>query len=274
VKTEIRADTLDVDGATLYYEVRGGGPPLLMIPGGGGDAGYYTAVADILADQFTVITYDRRGNSRSTLTGGERDMVIAEQSQDARSLLDALDAGPAYVFGNSSGAIIGLDLAARHPEALVAVIAHEPPIVKVLPDAAEQLAFFDEVCATYRRQGWYPAWEKFAATIGGEEGAPKDPALFERMGGNLEFMLSREMRPAVNFEPDVRRIKENGTRVILAGGRASRPYYYCRPAPILAEQLEAEFVEFPGHHNAYLDDPPGFAETLRSVLLRLRDEQQ
>ena len=44
------------EGDTLYYEVRGHGPALLMIPGGGGDGGSYSAVADILSDEFTVIT--------------------------------------------------------------------------------------------------------------------------------------------------------------------------------------------------------------------------
>ena len=100
-----------------------------MISGGGGDAGYYSPVADRLADQLTVITYDRRGNSRSTRDANQ-DMIVAQQSADARSLIEALGTTPAFVFGNSGGAIIALDLAARYPAGLAAVIAHEPPVVQ------------------------------------------------------------------------------------------------------------------------------------------------
>lgn len=48
------------DEADLYFERRGDGPPLLLITGGGGDAGYYAALAEILADGYTVLSYDRR----------------------------------------------------------------------------------------------------------------------------------------------------------------------------------------------------------------------
>jgi pimeloyl-ACP methyl ester carboxylesterase len=54
-----------MDGARLYYEVRGCGPLLLMIPGANGSADAFNAVADCLARHLTVVTYDRRGFSRN-----------------------------------------------------------------------------------------------------------------------------------------------------------------------------------------------------------------
>lgn len=64
------------EGAELYCERRGSGPPLLLITGGIGDAGFYSSAANILANEFTVLNYDRRCNSRST---GDRsiDMTVA-----------------------------------------------------------------------------------------------------------------------------------------------------------------------------------------------------
>ena len=56
---------LEVNGAELYYEVCGGGPPVLLIMGFTGDAGHFETLADALASEFTVISYDRRGNGRS-----------------------------------------------------------------------------------------------------------------------------------------------------------------------------------------------------------------
>lgn len=61
------AGTLQAPGASLYYEVRGAGPVLLLIAGGNGDTGPYQPVADHLASRRTVVSYDRRGFSRSPL---------------------------------------------------------------------------------------------------------------------------------------------------------------------------------------------------------------
>ena len=61
---------VEVNGAQIYYETRGSGPPLLLIMGLTGDAGWFEPLAEILAEQFTVVTYDRRGNSRSPRPDG------------------------------------------------------------------------------------------------------------------------------------------------------------------------------------------------------------
>jgi len=59
-----------VNGAELYYEIRGSGPPVVLIMGGTGDGGHFDTLADFLADEFTVVTYDRRGNGRSPVPPG------------------------------------------------------------------------------------------------------------------------------------------------------------------------------------------------------------
>lgn len=69
------------DVAKPHDEVRGQGSALLMIPGVGGDAGYYAQASEELADAFTVITYGRRGNSRST-GGTDGPMTVAQQADD------------------------------------------------------------------------------------------------------------------------------------------------------------------------------------------------
>ena len=64
--SEVRTGTLPVPGATLFYKVLGSGPLLLLLPGGSGDAeAAFNGIAGHLADQFTLLTYDRRGLSRS-----------------------------------------------------------------------------------------------------------------------------------------------------------------------------------------------------------------
>ena len=129
-----RTGTAAIEGTDLYYETRGNGPATLLIPGATGDAGHFDKAADILASNHTVITYDRRGNSRSHSAGPA---LLDRQADDAAALLRHLGAAPAVVFGTSGGAIIALKLAIRTPEVARLVIVHEPPFIQALPDAQE-----------------------------------------------------------------------------------------------------------------------------------------
>src|SRR5437667_10881888 len=96
---------LNVPGATLYYEVRGSGPVLLMMPGGPADARAFRNIAEPLAWHHTVVTYDPRGLSRSTLDGPLQDERIVEIfADDVHRLLLATAKKPADVFASSGGA--------------------------------------------------------------------------------------------------------------------------------------------------------------------------
>src|SRR5579871_6902476 len=104
--------TLRLQGANLYYETRGSGPCLLLISGGPTDGDIFSGLADCLADRYMVVTYDTRGNSRSTLDGPPQDQSIEMECEDAHALLAAITSEPAFVFGNSGGAMVGLALVA------------------------------------------------------------------------------------------------------------------------------------------------------------------
>src|SRR6476646_9841443 len=129
-----------VNETVLYYEKQGNGPALLLIAGSTGDAGNFTRAADLLADEFTVVTYDRRGNSRSPRPSGWTTTSVAEQADDAAGLIDSLNLSPAVVFGASAGGLIALDLMIRHPQLVRAGIVQEPSIFSLLPDPMVALA--------------------------------------------------------------------------------------------------------------------------------------
>ena len=96
--------TVTVNGTELYHEIRGSGPTVLLIMGGSGDGGHFDAFADLLADEFTVITYDRRGNGRSPVPAGWQTTSPQEQADDAAALLEALGASPAAVSAQVAAA--------------------------------------------------------------------------------------------------------------------------------------------------------------------------
>src|SRR5215217_7741804 len=90
---------LEVNGTKIYHEVRGSGPSVLFIAGATGDGGHFEKVAEHLADEFTVVTYDRRGNSRSPRPDGWEGTSTEEHSEDAAALIGYLELAPSPVFG-------------------------------------------------------------------------------------------------------------------------------------------------------------------------------
>src|SRR5918911_4432649 len=128
---------VEVNGARIYHEVRGIGPSVLFVAGSTGDAGHFEQVGQLLSDEFTIVTYDRRGNSRSPRPEGWENTTTEEHSEDAAKLIEALGIAPVTVFGTSAGAIIGLDLVIRHPELIRGAILHEPPMSAGMSDPEE-----------------------------------------------------------------------------------------------------------------------------------------
>lgn len=253
-----------VDGAELYCEVRGQGPALLMISGAGGDAGYYREVGELLADAFTVIAYDRRANSRSS---GRRDvrLTLSQQAADARAVIDALAGGRALVYGNSGGAIIGLETAALHPRSLLGLIAHEPPVVGVLPEGAPHRGLFGEVLACAHREGLEAATAMFIGTVRGEGGYRWPEGVFERVMGNFQQLFDNEFAAFGAFMPDLDGIARGGVPVVMSAGSRDRGLYYARPSQIIAARLACPWAELPGHHLAFMEEPVAFAAGLRSL---------
>ena len=124
----VTAGTLGAPGARLYYEVRGTGPMLALV-GAPMGAQFFTPLADLLADEFTVLITDPRGVGRSPVDDPERDSTPELRADDLARLLRHLDADPAVVFGSSGGAVTGSGPDAGPSRAGAdRLIAHEPPL--------------------------------------------------------------------------------------------------------------------------------------------------
>lgn len=271
----MRSDSLRVPGATLYHEVRGKGPVLLLIPGGGGDANAADGMAEVLQRHFTVVAFDARGYSRSTLDRGTpEDQYVAVQSDDAFRLLTHLTDDPAFVYGGSHGAIVGLDLLARHPDRVRALVAHEPPCFAVLPDAAEHRAMIDDVYRLFRTEGLTAAAGRFLAAIGGAikpgpelaEVPPREAQRRERSAANAPIMMEHELREFTSYIPDYAALTPVTDRLILAVGQETRGCLPYRPAVEIADHLGLRVTEFPGAHNGTLTHAREAATQLIHVL--------
>ncbi len=191
----------DVNGTTLHVEVRGSGPALLIIHGGGEDAEVWRPVAERLED-FTVVTYDRRGTQRS----GRDDWPgggSAQHADDAAALLRALRLDEVVVFGSSSAGIVALQLALRHPTLVRRALVFEPGLFRQLPDLAPILApvygAIDGHLAA-RPGDWIGALDAFRRAVGSAMGPAADELVAPPPG--REWYASREEENAEAYMRD------------------------------------------------------------------------
>jgi pimeloyl-ACP methyl ester carboxylesterase len=280
---------LQTDGAAIAYDVHGplptadGRPPLFMI-GQPMDARGFRALASHFPDR-TVVTYDPRGIGRSTRTDGRVDHSPTVQAEDVHAVIEALGAGPVEMFASSGGAVTALALVTAHPDDVVTLVAHEPPLIPVLPDAARAeraRAGFRDV---YEAKGSGAGMAAFIAMSSwhGEftdeyfaQPAP-DPAAFgmpaDDDGSRDDPLLSDRSWAVSGYEPDVDALAAAPTRIVIAVGEESGDTFTGRTAVATAELLGQQATVFPSHHGGFIGgdygysgQPEAFARKLREVL--------
>ena len=267
-----KSSTLKVPGAKIYYEMQGSGPILLIIPGGPQDAGVFADVSRHLANRYTVVAYDPRGNSRSTFDGEPKELQLDVQADDAAALIEVLGGGPAYVFGTSGGAQIGLNLAARYPKLVRTVVAHEPPSMMLLPDPSEAVADARDLHDIYRREGVDAAMQRFFSTTAcptdkDRKGrrqrfapTPEAAETFARVSGNFEYWLAHGVMPLSLYRPDVDALRTGKPHVVVGIGKESAGQPIDSMGRALAAKLGTEPFLFPGDHMGFDVHTDTFAE--------------
>jgi pimeloyl-ACP methyl ester carboxylesterase len=280
---------LETAGAEIAYDVHGalpaadGRPPLVMIAQPM-DASGFAALVSQFPDR-TAVTYDPRGLGRSTRNDGRVDNSPTVQAGDVHAVIDALAAGPVEMFASSGGAVTALALVKAYPADVTTLVAHEPPLITVLPDAdaAERAAGgFRDV---YEAKGSGAGMAAFIAMTSwrGEftddyfaQPAP-DPAAFGMPAGDDgrrdDPLLSDRSRAITDYRPDIDALLAAPTRIVIAVGEESLGTFTGRAAVAVAERLGQQATVFPSHHGGfmggefgYAGQPEAFARKLREVL--------
>jgi pimeloyl-ACP methyl ester carboxylesterase len=261
--------TVTVPGARLHYEIRGAGPLVLVI-GSPMASAEFAPLAEALADDHTVVTYDPRGYAKSTVDDPDAPSGVEQRANDVAAILDDLDAESADVFGSSGGAVTGLALATRHPGRVRALVAHEPPLLELLPDAAEQRANTEAIIDTFHRDGFGAAWAHFMRNAGFDvspadaPSGPAEPSEDEARQAARFFEI--DLRPTTQYLPDIDALTNGPARVVIGIGAESGRLLTYRTSVAVAERLGTTPVVFPGDHGGFMGAPTEFAETLRTVL--------
>ena len=279
-------ETAEVD---IVYDVHGplppteARPPLFMI-GQPMDAGGFATLASHFPDR-TVVTYDPRGLGRSTRKDGRVDNAPTVQADDVHAIIEALGAGPVEMFASSGGAVTALALVAASPNDLTTLVAHEPPLIPVLPDAeaAERAraGFRDAYEAKGRSAGMaafiaMTSWQGEFTDEYFAQPAP-DATLFgmpaEDDGARNDPLLSDRSWAVSSYRPDIDALAAAPTRVLIAVGEESLGTFTGRSAVATAELLGQQVTVFPSHHGGFLGgefgyagQPEAFARKLHEVL--------
>src|SRR4051794_2542840 len=279
--------TLNTPQADIVYDVRGplptadGRPPLLMI-GQPMDASGFRALASQFPDR-TVVTYDPRGLGRSTRTDGRVDHAPTVQADDVHAVIQALGAGPVEMFASSGGAVTALAVVAAYPDDVTTLVAHEPPLIPVLPDAAAAERARAHVRDVYEAKGSSAGMAAFIAMTSwrGEftdeyfaQPAP-DPVAFgmptEDDGSRDDPLLSDRSWAVSGYRPDVDALAAAPTRVVIAVGEESESVFTGRTTVATAELLGQQATVFPSHHGGFLGGEFGYAGQPEAFARRLRE---
>jgi len=278
---------LETAEADIAYDVHGplptadGRPPLLMIGQPMGASGF-GALASHFPDR-TVVTYDPRGLGRSTRKDGRVDHSPTVQAGDVHAVIEALGAGPVEMFGSSGGAVTALALVVAHPGDVTTLVAHEPPLIPVLPDAEAAERARAAVRDTYEAKGSHAGMAAFIAMTSwqGEftddyfTQPPPDPAMFgmpaDDDGSRDDPLLSDRSWAVSSYHPDAGALAAAPTRVVIAVGEESLGTFTGRTSLAAAELLGQQATVFPSHHGGFLGGEFGYAGQPEAFARRLRE---
>jgi pimeloyl-ACP methyl ester carboxylesterase len=278
---------LETAEADIAYDVHGplptadGRPPLFMI-GQPMDASGFATLASHFPDR-TVITYDPRGLGRSTRNDGRVDNAPAVQADDVHAVIQALGVGPVEMFASSGGAVTALALVAAYPNDVTTLVAHEPPLLALLPDAAAAERARGGVRDAYEAKGRGAGMAAFIAMTSwrGEytddyfaQPAP-NPAMFGMPAGDDgtrdDPLLSDRSWAITSDRPDADALRAAPTRVVIAVGEESAGTVTARTSAATAELLRQQPTVFPSHHGGFLGGESGYAGQPEAFARRLRD---
>ena len=249
----------------------GQGDPLLMLHGIISDASFFDEAATKLAGSYRVITYDRRGYGASDKPA-DGDYTVAAQADDAAAVLQEHASAPAWVFGNSAGGLIAVELCLRHPQLVRGLVLLEPSLV-VDPDSKAQIAAWNAELNGYvesnRIKRALPAFARVVGDPSGGKGA-SSLAQMRAVFANLDNFMHGELNEVQRYAPSPQVLAGIQVPVCVLVTKQGRDGMFGQTSRSGAEALGWPIAYVEGYHNAARDNAPAFAATLTQVLEGMR----
>ena len=262
----------EINGIQIHHEVQGEGEPIVLVHGSWTDHTVWQTVAGKLAERHRVISYDRRGHSRSERPDSPRNRRMDED--DLAEIIETLAGQPAHVAGSSYGALTALGLSARRPELLRSLCLHEAPPVahagggetgRIAAQASAEIeAVRDQIASGDIEGGTRRFIEDLAMGPGAWDMLPE--AVRAIFVGNAPAFAA-EQQDAHWSELDLDAIAANEHRLLLTKGTVS-PAWLPPLTDRLAELLphaEVAVIEGAGH-SPHITHPDVYAELIEAFL--------
>lgn len=180
---------ISADGTSIAYDQIGQGQPLMLVAGASGTRHSWGQLPALLAKQFAVITYDRRGRGDS---GDTLPFALDREIEDIVAIIDATG-GTAFVHGMSSGACLTLEAAAKAPTKFKKLSVYEAPYDDSPSAAAPWHEYLAGLKGDLHRHDYSAAVTRFMKLVGVPENQVEDfksqpfwPAL-EAIAPTLEY---------------------------------------------------------------------------------------
>jgi pimeloyl-ACP methyl ester carboxylesterase len=135
--------SVPVNGVAFYCEKIGSGPPVVLVPDGRNDCGPFGKLSDMLSDSFMVLTFDMRGGTRSK-DSSPKPVTGEMLSDDVVGIMSALNIGPAFLYGCSSGGVTALTVGKTHPELVRRTLVHEAALMQDTPLPKTGFSYFEK----------------------------------------------------------------------------------------------------------------------------------
>jgi pimeloyl-ACP methyl ester carboxylesterase len=224
-----RMATAAVNGIELYYERMGKGPRLVLTHGAWGDGRSWQGVVESLSRRFEVVTWDRRGHSRSS--DGEGPGSRLQDAADLAALIQHLGPEPAHVCGNSAGSSVTLTLVTERPELVRSAVVHEPALYGLLLQSgdahvaerlADDLRVIDEVRQLIERRDHEAATRAFVELALGRGMWDRLPAETRASWtANADTFYDESRAPAEMWNVDVEALASSQIPLLVTYGTDS-----------------------------------------------------
>ncbi|MBP2000117.1 pimeloyl-ACP methyl ester carboxylesterase [Paenibacillus shirakamiensis] len=277
---------LQVKGANLFYKKVGKGPVFIFIPGANGTGDIFAGTARYLQDQYTVVTFDRRGYGHSELTEPLPEEAasplssyrVKTDADDVAALAKHLSDEPVYILGSSSGAIVAMETLQDHPDVVRKIAFHEPPINTFLSDSSKWIANNNQIIEIAQTEGMPAAMRLFGKTL---NIAPIDAQMMAKPAVTIEngdhpvikgmlFWFKFEIRQYTGRHIALEALAEQKDKIILFNGTDSVGSFPQEVVKDLSAKLDVPIHLIAGGHLGYAQKPQEFAQVLTTCFTESR----
>lgn len=255
---------LNINDNHLYCNIQGSGTPLILIHGAGCDSDFFEDVSNLLSKYYKVITYDRRGYSRSN--GTIENDFFNDSIEDLLEIIQQLVSNEKVILvGCSAGALIAMKFGEKHPELTSMIIAHEPPFLNLLPNNHSAIEILNKVNEFVNIKKYGRAANRFLLLMEEEDNSKiKSEESLIREEKNMKYFMQYEFK--ATFDKDLDFKFNNTLNIIIGAGDAHRNNYHYIYAKEFTEKNDISFVHFPGKHNCAYNLPLEFASAIHGII--------